>query len=89
MYLGNAKYRLSHFLRGRKGTDHAISGHGIDEDVALLSLPDLASLDVSLDQLNKTYLYKTVSYRQVLSDVDDVPSVYKGYLFHTEFYWPF
>ena len=34
--LGGARWRLSHFLRGRGGTEHAIASHGANEPFVLL-----------------------------------------------------
>ncbi len=44
--LGPVRYRLSHLLRGRRGTEHAIAGHAPGEDFVLLARDSVAPLAV-------------------------------------------
>jgi hypothetical protein len=63
------RYRLSGLLRGVRGTEAAIVGHGPDEPFILLDpLPDV-SLWPPLGALDQTLRYKWLSPGQVLGDV--------------------
>jgi hypothetical protein len=44
--LGDGRYRLSRLLRGRRGTEWAVSLHAAGEDFALLSPPTMVALDL-------------------------------------------
>ena len=63
-------YDLSHLLRGRLGTEHAIGGHGADEVFVLLD-GALGRSNFGLGDWNKSRLYKPVS---VLTSIDDTAS---------------
>lgn len=46
--LGDGRYRLSGLLRGRRGTEWAMAGHGAGDRFVLIEAPSLLSLDLSL-----------------------------------------
>lgn len=74
----DGSYTLSGLLRGRRGTEHAISGHGPDEDFVLLSPSALTTVEAGLSALGKDYLYKGVSVGQLIADVTAGAFTYTG-----------
>lgn len=61
------KYRLSHLLRGRRGSEWAMNGHAAGERFVLLTTAGLATIQVSA--ANSTRLYKAVPDGLLLADV--------------------
>jgi hypothetical protein len=74
----DGSYTLAGLLRGRRGTDHAIPGHGSDEDFVLLSPAGLVPVEAGLSALGKDYLYKGVSVGQLIGDVSAEAFTYAG-----------
>src|SRR5690606_22203698 len=57
---GDGTYRLSGLLRGRRGTEHEIAGHGAGETFLLLEAATLRALDLA-GAVGRADLYKAVS----------------------------
>lgn len=66
--LGPGLYELSTLLRGRKGTEYAVDGHGSDDYFVLLDPDTLRRTDYGAGDWNKDRLYRAVA---VLTSDDD------------------
>jgi hypothetical protein len=71
-------WELSRLLRGRKGTEEQIAGHGSDELFTLLSGAAVFRENLSDSERGRTYQFKAVGYGQTLADVVAVPLVIEG-----------
>lgn len=67
--LANGRYRLSGLLRGRRGTEAAVSAHTAGERFVLLSGAALAPFDAGMARLGQTLMFKAMSPHEVLEDV--------------------
>jgi hypothetical protein len=67
--LGDGYYRLSNLLRGRRGTESAVSTHAVGEDFILLESGKLRFLPMASGDRNRTYYYKALSLGQSLNEV--------------------
>lgn len=76
--IGAQQYRLSHLLRGRKGTEHNTANHTITDRFVLLSRNLIDSASTSLADLNRTRLWKGVSIGQDPGLVTGFPFIYRG-----------
>jgi hypothetical protein len=65
----DGSYTLSGLLRGRRGTEWAIAGHGAGERFVLLEEATLIALDTDLGAIAKPYDYKALSENQSLAEV--------------------
>lgn len=74
--VGPRRYRLSHLLRGRRGTEWAMSAHQADERVVLLST--MGRCAAALSDINAPRLYKIVPNGQSVEDVDPVSFTWTG-----------
>lgn len=75
--LAPSKYKLTRLLRGRLGTDHAISTHTSIERVVLLD-SGLVSQNMSLSLLYLSRLYKCVSVGDTLANTAAESFTYGG-----------
>ncbi|MFZ4124579.1 MAG: baseplate megatron protein TIM-barrel domain-containing protein [Rickettsiales bacterium] len=66
--LGNGKFRLSNMLRGRLGTEYAMSGHVAGERFVMLD-ERVRTLPLAASQKGVTYALKPVTFGQSESDV--------------------
>lgn len=76
--LEDGQYRLFDLLRGRRGTEWAISSHLPDEQFVLLRRPDLLSVTGDLARLGQNLLVKAVSFQQAVDQVPPQIVVPKG-----------
>lgn len=67
---GAGVYVLSGLLRGQKGTEWAMSGHAIGEQVVLLRLQGLRYVTIDLPSVGATRYYKGVTRGRALSTAD-------------------
>lgn len=67
--LPSGRYRLSGLLRGRWGTEAAVSGHAAGERFVLLSGAALVPYDAGLARLGQTLLFKAMGPHEALEDV--------------------
>lgn len=74
--IGAGVYELTGLLRGRRGTEWAISQHATGEVFALLSTT--LDIDAQLSQLGQTLHYKSVTSGQPLAGAIDYPFVNTG-----------
>ncbi|KPF59567.1 hypothetical protein IP88_16285, partial [alpha proteobacterium AAP81b] len=56
--LGSRRFRLSGLLRGRRGSEAAVTGHAAGERFVLLDPADLVALDPGLERLGQTLLLR-------------------------------
>lgn len=56
--LGNRRFRLSGLLRGRRGTEHAVASHAVNERFVLLDMPAMLALPMSLERLGQGLLVR-------------------------------
>jgi hypothetical protein len=56
--LGNRRFRLSGLLRGRRGTEHAVAGHALDERFVLLDPAAMLALPMPLERLGQSILLR-------------------------------
>ena len=66
---GNSYYQLSRLLRGRRGTEWAMSTHLGGEAFVLLVANDETTVDYSLSAVNNAYQYKIATVGQDISTV--------------------
>ncbi|RMF07563.1 MAG: hypothetical protein D6763_12090 [Alphaproteobacteria bacterium] len=71
-------YVLSGLLRGRRGTEHAIASHGVNENFTLLTPATAVAVEVGFTALGKDYLYKGVSVGNSLVDAPAQNFTYTG-----------
>lgn len=69
---GPGSYRLSGLLRGRRGTEWAISGHSTGERFVMLSGAVLAPVEIAGLGMGQSVLVKALSPYQALGDVPAV-----------------
>ena len=62
-------YELTHLLRGRQGTEFAVSNHSADELFIMLD-DSLVEIEAAPDERAKPYLYKIVTLGSDLTKVD-------------------
>jgi hypothetical protein len=74
--IGTRTYRLSRLLRGRRGTEWAMTGHAADERVVLLSTIGVGT--ASLAEIGAARLYKIVPNGQAVDDVDPISFTWNG-----------
>ncbi len=74
----DGNYVLSGLLRGRRGTEAAIAGHGGAEDFTLLTPSTVAGVAPGFSALGKDYLYKGVSVGATLADTTAQNFTYAG-----------
>lgn len=74
--IGTRTYRLSRLLRGRRGTEWAMTAHAASERVVLLSTIGVGT--ASLSEINAARLYKIVPNGQAVDDVDPVSFTWTG-----------
>src|SRR5690606_23956461 len=74
----DGSYTLRGLLRGRRGTEWAMTEHVAGESFVLLSTADLRRIEPGLGALGKTYQYKPVSAYATLADTDATPFAYSG-----------
>lgn len=74
--ISTGRYRLSHLLRGRRGTEWAMTGHAAGERFILLSTIGTAA--VQLSAINASRLYKIVPDGLNLSDVSAQSFIWTG-----------
>lgn len=67
---GDGSYTLSGLLRGRLGTDWAMAGHAIGDDVVLLTTSTLRDFAIEASEIGVPTLTKAVSIGSTLSDTD-------------------
>jgi hypothetical protein len=60
--IGTNAYRLAGLLRGRRGTEASVTGHGDDERFILLRRDDLVKITGRLEQIGAPLLVRAVSY---------------------------
>ncbi len=56
--LGNRRFRLSGLLRGRRGTDHAVAGHAVNDRFVLLDMAAMLALPMPLERLGQPLLVR-------------------------------
>lgn len=66
--VGPDSYALSGLLRGRRGTEHEVGGHGAGETFLLLSAADLRRLSLPQELIGASRPYKAVSLGGFLDD---------------------
>lgn len=76
--IGNGQYRLSGLLRGRRGTEWAMAGHGASETFVLLQSTGLRRVELPASDLNAERHYKAVTLGRKLSTAEDVPFTCTG-----------
>lgn len=74
--IGAGKYRISHLLRGRRGTEWAMSGHAAGERFVMLATCGWVPLQTA--DLNSTRLYKAVPDGQRIADVGATSFTWSG-----------
>lgn len=74
----NGDYVLSGLLRGRRGTEYAIAGHGASEAFTLLTASAVVGVEAGFAALGKDYLYKGVSVGAALADTTAQNFTYTG-----------
>lgn len=67
--LPDGRYRLSRLLRGRFGTEEAISSHTADEPFVLIDFDDLARIDMRTQDIGLSAQFKALTPQQSLGDV--------------------
>ena len=65
---GDGTYTLSGLLRGRRGTEHAIAGHAVGDDVVLLSASLIRDFSLDIGELGTERLVKAVSIGATIED---------------------
>ena len=75
---GVNSYAFSDMLRGRFGSEWAMSTHQVGDKVLLLSAADVTAVDVPYGALGVSRLYRAVTYGLQLEASTDVPFVYRG-----------
>jgi hypothetical protein len=65
---GDGTYTLTGLLRGRRGTEHAISGHAIGNDFVVLDPATIRNIEIDNGQLGVELRYKPVTVRQQIAD---------------------
>lgn len=73
--IADSTYTLSGLLRGQRGTEWAIAGHGIGDKFALLPVN---RADVPVSELNQLRQYKGVTAGQAVAAVSEQPFVNTG-----------
>ena len=58
--IGAGRFRLRHLLRGRRGTEYAMAGHGADERFVLLDGSGSVSLDAGVEAVGQSLLARPV-----------------------------
>lgn len=71
-------WELSGLRRGRRGTDHAIGGHGANEQFALLTGDGIFRAMTSLAQWGDAYQLRAVSLNQDADDAEVYPFANSG-----------
>lgn len=69
--VGPGLYALSHFLRGRRGTESAIKEHDVGERFVLLQSGVMAFCPLALDERGNTYGFRALSPGQTLNSAND------------------
>ena len=80
-FLGNYKYRLSGFLRGRYSTEHLINHHHSGERFILLD-NSLNTLPITDDMIGREIFYKAISYGESEGEI-------KSFIYHNNYLKPF
>ena len=75
---GNGNYILSDLLRGRYGTEWAMSLHAADDDIVLLDTDDLAVIGMSSAQIGLSFLYRGITEGADVSTDTDRAFAYAG-----------
>ena len=70
--LDSGHIRLSGLLRGRRGTEDAIAGHGSGERVVLIDRPRFVAATLATGRIGRPALVKAVSVNQSAEAVDPV-----------------
>ncbi len=68
----DGSYTLRTLLRGRKGTEHAISSHSIGDRFVVLDLATTGRMQAAYSQIGSEYSYKAASNGQYLQDVTTI-----------------
>jgi hypothetical protein len=75
--IGDNRYVLSRFLRGRQGTEWAIDTHKAGESFILLN-SRLITCKLSSELIGKAISYKAVTIGKTLAEVEPVTFIYNG-----------
>ncbi|HVJ44709.1 MAG TPA: phage tail protein [Dongiaceae bacterium] len=74
----DGSYTLSHFLRGRRGTEVNTAGHAIGDYFLLLDANEMTSVVVPLNDIGRSVMWKVVTAGQVAADVDGFTRITTG-----------
>ncbi|MBE7637067.1 hypothetical protein GUA87_09445 [Sneathiella sp. P13V-1] len=77
-WLSPTRARLSNLIRGRRGTEDAISNHKVAEKVILLSGGAISKRSIPLAALNITKYFRAVSNGELLEDASTVTQKFTG-----------
>ena len=75
---GDGTYTLSNLLRGRRGTEHNTDNHLIGDSFILLTESSLVKLNDAAADIGSAYLYKGVSFGNILQDANELPFTSAG-----------
>lgn len=70
---GNSYYQLSRLLRGRRGTEWAMSSHQAGDTFVLIQANDETAIDYGLHDLNNSALFKIATVGQDISAIGATP----------------
>ncbi len=73
---GPGLYTLSHLLRGRRGTEEAVTTHGLGERFVLLKTGALSFVPNALSDRSKGYAFRLLSPGQTLGSAQDYAFTY-------------
>lgn len=76
--VGVETYQLSGFLRGRKGTDWAMSGHAIGEDFVVFNTRGIRREQFDTSELSATRYFKAVTFGRKVSTAESQSVTFSG-----------
>jgi len=76
--VGVDTYQLSGFLRGRKGTDWAMSGHAIGEDFVVFSTRGIRRERFDTSELSATRYFRAVTFGRKVSTAESESITFAG-----------
>lgn len=75
----DGSYTLKGLLRGRRGTEYAMSSHTMDERFILLESGTLMARDTSFSNIGRSLLYKALSNGQTIGEVTGQAFTYRAH----------
>lgn len=73
---GDGSFRLSGLLRGRRGTERNVTGHGASETFILLTLATVSTAEMNFSDIGQIRQYKAVTSGERVEDVAPINHVF-------------